>query len=84
MPEDQTLGFQRIVIDCATKESATKEDFDEFFAQKTPSAKSSKCFRACVSETLGTVSIAFNIQISVQIGKQNEYSFILFLIDKRQ
>lgn len=59
MPEDQTLGFQRIVIDCAVKESATKDDFDEYFAQKTPTAKSSKCFRACVSETLGSVSIIF-------------------------
>lgn len=55
MSEDQTLGFQKIIIDCAAKEMVTKDDFDEFFAQKAPTTKPSKCFRACLSEAFGSV-----------------------------
>lgn len=67
MSEDQTLGFQKIIIDCAAKETVTKDDFDEFFAQKTPTTKASKCFRACLSETFGSVSLSFNIINSINL-----------------
>lgn len=56
MPEEQTLAFQKSIIDCAAKESVTKDDFDELFTQQAPSTKTSKCFRACLSETFGSVS----------------------------
>lgn len=56
MSEDQTLSFQKIMMECAAKEKATQEDLDEFFAQKSPSSPTAKCMRACMSETLGSVS----------------------------
>lgn len=56
MSEEQTILFQKAIIDCAGKESVTKDDFDELFTQKSPSTKTSKCFRACLSEIVGSVS----------------------------
>ena len=67
MSEDQTLGFQKIIIDCAAKEMVTKDDFDEFFIQKTPSTKASKCFRACLSEKFGSVRFKVKSKLKMNV-----------------
>lgn len=59
MTEEQTQAFQKIMMDCAAKEKATKDDLDEFFAQKPPTSSNAKCMRACMSETFGAVSHLF-------------------------
>lgn len=89
MTEDQTLGFQKIIIDCVGKESPTKDDFDEFFTQKNPSTKTSKCFRACLSETLGSVSISLRSVAAATAAMNILMVFFcrirsVFLLDKRQ
>lgn len=56
MTEEQTLTFQKIMMDCAAKEKTTRDDLDEFYAQKPPTSQNAKCFRACMSETFGAVS----------------------------
>lgn len=60
MTEEETLAFQKIMMDCAAKEKTTKDDMDEFFSQKPPTSSNAKCLRACMSETFGVVSYTHN------------------------
>lgn len=53
---------------CVAKEGASASDVDEAMNKKPPSSRSSKCFRACMGETLGLVCFFFTFHgISLNI-----------------
>lgn len=70
MTEEQTQAFQKVMMDCYSKEKATKDDLDEYFAQKSPTSSTAKCMRACMAETFGAVRVALE-------NKSNDYSTLL-------
>ncbi|XP_031638585.1 uncharacterized protein LOC116350788 [Contarinia nasturtii] len=56
MTKEQVMElYNKMVEECAKKESGSSTDIEEVFAKKLPSTKNGKCIHACVGETTGLI-----------------------------
>lgn len=61
MTDEHKQRLQKNLNDCSEKENALQADIDDFLAEKPAIEPQAKCFRACLHETFGSVSICFKV-----------------------
>lgn len=68
MSEEHVQALQKILKGCAEKEKASQADIDDFIGRKPATEPQAKCFRACLHETFGSVSITIYSMDSSNVG----------------
>lgn len=58
--EERIDAFFKLANYCVGKEGATNDELEEILSRKIPKSRAGSCLPACISETLGIVSLNLN------------------------
>lgn len=68
---------------CQTQEGATDADVQEVINRVQPTTDTSKCLRACMFETFGSVCFQLTRKSKLSFSKCNQRRCLIILVTKR-